>query len=125
MRATTWAINVTRSLDESRADAASETPVAPTPEMATEWDLVRRAQNGDGMAITALEGPDDCIEEHNRIYQHRRDLLVDALRACGLRVQPPKAELANELPILVTLLGIVTAPVVPPGAATIVCCNLS
>ncbi|HLF75899.1 MAG TPA: LL-diaminopimelate aminotransferase [Dehalococcoidia bacterium] len=45
------------------------------------------------MAITALEGPQDCIDEHNAIYQRRRDLLVDALRACGMRVQAPKASL--------------------------------
>jgi LL-diaminopimelate aminotransferase len=45
------------------------------------------------MAITALAGPDDCIKEHNRTYQRRRDILVEALRACGMRVQPPKASL--------------------------------
>ncbi len=45
------------------------------------------------MAIAALEGPQDCIEEHNRVYQRRRDRLVEALRAIGLRVSPPKASL--------------------------------
>jgi LL-diaminopimelate aminotransferase len=45
------------------------------------------------MAIAALEGPQDCIEEHNRIYQRRRDRLVEALRGIGLRVTPPKASL--------------------------------
>ncbi len=45
------------------------------------------------MAITALEGPQDCIEEHNRVYQRRRDRLVEAMRAIGLRVTPPKASL--------------------------------
>ena len=45
------------------------------------------------MAIAALEGPQDCIEEHNRIYQRRRDRLVEALRGAGLRVTPPKASL--------------------------------
>jgi LL-diaminopimelate aminotransferase len=45
------------------------------------------------MAITALEGPQDCIEEHNAIYQKRRDRLVEALRACGLRVNNPVASL--------------------------------
>ncbi len=45
------------------------------------------------MAIAALDGPQDCIEDHNRIYQHRRDVLVEALRACGLRVNEPKASL--------------------------------
>jgi LL-diaminopimelate aminotransferase len=45
------------------------------------------------MAITALEGPQDCIEEHNAVYQRRRDRLVQALRSIGMRVQPPKASL--------------------------------
>jgi LL-diaminopimelate aminotransferase len=45
------------------------------------------------MAITALEGPQDCIDEHNEIYQRRRDRVVEALRACGMRVQAPKASL--------------------------------
>jgi LL-diaminopimelate aminotransferase len=45
------------------------------------------------MAITALEGPQDCIEEHNRVYQRRRDRLVAALQGLGLRLTPPKASL--------------------------------
>ena len=45
------------------------------------------------MAIAALEGPQDCIPEHNAIYQRRRDRAVDALRKLGLRVTPPKASL--------------------------------
>ncbi len=44
-------------------------------------------------AITALDGPQDCIEEHNRVYQRRRDRLMAALRGLGLRVSPPKASL--------------------------------
>lgn len=45
------------------------------------------------MAIAALEGPQDCIAEHNAIYQRRRDRLVDAVRGIGLRVTTPKASL--------------------------------
>jgi LL-diaminopimelate aminotransferase len=45
------------------------------------------------MAITALEGPQDCIDEHNAIYQRRRDRLVEALKAAGLRVAHTKASL--------------------------------
>jgi len=45
------------------------------------------------MAITALNGPQDCIEEHNAVYQRRRDRLVETLRAIGMRVQPPRASL--------------------------------
>jgi len=44
-------------------------------------------------AITALEGPQNCIDEHNAIYQRRRDLVVDKLRNIGLEVQLPKASL--------------------------------
>jgi LL-diaminopimelate aminotransferase len=45
------------------------------------------------MAITAFEGPQECIAEHNRVYQRRRDRLVAALQGLGLRLQPPKASL--------------------------------
>ena len=45
------------------------------------------------MAIAALEGPQDCIEEHNQVYQRRRDRLVAALSAMGLRLCPSRASL--------------------------------
>jgi LL-diaminopimelate aminotransferase len=45
------------------------------------------------MAIAALDGPQDCIEEHNAVYQRRRDRLVAALGKLGLRLRPPKASL--------------------------------
>ncbi len=45
------------------------------------------------MAIAALQGDQGCIEEHNRVYQRRRDRLVAALTGLGLRVRPPKASL--------------------------------
>jgi len=44
-------------------------------------------------AIAALNGPQGCVDEHNRIYQRRRDRLVPALAKMGLRVTPPKASL--------------------------------
>ncbi|MBI2867022.1 MAG: LL-diaminopimelate aminotransferase [Chloroflexi bacterium] len=44
-------------------------------------------------AIAALDGPQTCIGEHNRIYQRRRDLLCEGLRKTGLHVTPPKASL--------------------------------
>ena len=44
-------------------------------------------------AIEALTGPQDCIEEHNLIYQKRRDMLVATLRQIGLEVAVPKASL--------------------------------
>jgi len=45
------------------------------------------------MAIAALQGPQDCIAEHNTLYQRRRDRLVPVLHKMGLRVTPPKASL--------------------------------
>ncbi len=45
------------------------------------------------MGITALEGDQACIAENTKTYERRRDTLVEALRACGLRVQSPKASL--------------------------------
>jgi LL-diaminopimelate aminotransferase len=44
-------------------------------------------------AIAALDGPQDVIERHNRVYQARRDKLVPVLRQMGLEVDPPKASL--------------------------------
>jgi LL-diaminopimelate aminotransferase len=44
-------------------------------------------------AIEALTGPQNCIKEHNDIYQRRRDLIVDTLNKMGLEAKPPKASL--------------------------------
>ena len=44
-------------------------------------------------AIEALNGPQDSIDYHNRVYQDRRDKLVSKLREIGLEVTPPKASL--------------------------------
>ncbi len=44
-------------------------------------------------AIEALRGPQDCIEEHNTVYQCRRDRVVKTLTEVGLWVKPPKASL--------------------------------
>jgi LL-diaminopimelate aminotransferase len=43
------------------------------------------------MAIAALEGPQNCVEERNAIYQRRRDRLVAALQALGLQTTVPHA----------------------------------
>ena len=45
------------------------------------------------MAIEALNGPQDCVAEHNAIYQRRRDLIVEVLNKIGVEVTPPKASL--------------------------------
>jgi LL-diaminopimelate aminotransferase len=45
------------------------------------------------MAIAALNGPQHCIEEHNAIYQRRRDLICEVLTSIGLQVNVPQASL--------------------------------
>ncbi len=42
-------------------------------------------------AITALEGPQDCVEEICAMYKRRRDVLCDGLNAMGWAVEKPKA----------------------------------
>ncbi len=44
-------------------------------------------------AIEALNGPQDCIPEHNALYQRRRDLVVEGLNKIGLKAACPKASL--------------------------------
>jgi len=44
-------------------------------------------------AIEALTGPQDCIPEHNAIYQRRRDLVIEVLNSIGLEAKLPKASL--------------------------------
>ncbi|MBI4180409.1 MAG: LL-diaminopimelate aminotransferase [Chloroflexi bacterium] len=44
-------------------------------------------------AIEALGGPQDCIQEHNAIYQRRRDLVVETLNKLGFEAKTPKASL--------------------------------
>jgi len=44
-------------------------------------------------AIEALTGPQDCISEHNTIYQRRRDRLLQALNQIGIQAKPPRASL--------------------------------
>jgi LL-diaminopimelate aminotransferase len=45
------------------------------------------------MAIEAVYGPQDCIDDHNAIYQKRRDRMVEGLRGIGLQVDIPRASL--------------------------------
>ncbi len=42
-------------------------------------------------AITALEGPQDCVEDIRLMYEHRRDVLCDGLEAAGWPVDRPRA----------------------------------
>lgn len=50
-------------------------------------------------AITALEGPQDCVEDIRLMYQTRRNALVKGLNEVGWNVQAPKATMFLWTPI--------------------------
>lgn len=50
-------------------------------------------------AITALEGPQDCVREIAEMYRRRRDVLCDGLDGSGWRVEKPKATMFVWAPI--------------------------
>jgi LL-diaminopimelate aminotransferase len=78
-------------------------------------------------AMEALTGPQDCVTEHNKIYQRRRDRLLQTLNQIGLKAKPPCASLYiwarvpdgyNSIEFATTLLdeaGVVVTPGVGYG----------
>ncbi|NBV74772.1 MAG: alanine transaminase [Methylococcaceae bacterium] len=50
-------------------------------------------------AITALEGPQECVQEICDMYRVRRDVLCDGLNAMGWHVEKPKATMFVWAPI--------------------------
>ncbi|WP_319379691.1 alanine transaminase [Thiomicrorhabdus sp.] len=50
-------------------------------------------------AITALEGPQDCVQEICDMYKSRRDVLCNGLNSIGWEVEPPKATMFVWAPI--------------------------
>ena len=50
-------------------------------------------------AITALDGPQECIGDIRKMYQSRRDVLCDGLTAAGWPVEKPKATMFVWAPI--------------------------
>jgi len=50
-------------------------------------------------AITALEGPQECVQEIADMYCSRRDVLCSGLNAIGWQVTPPKATMFVWAPI--------------------------
>lgn len=50
-------------------------------------------------AISALEGPQDCVEEIRLMYQSRRDVLCDGLNNIGWEIEKPKATMFVWAPI--------------------------
>jgi len=50
-------------------------------------------------AITALEGPQECVQEICDMYRQRRDVLCNGLNSIGWEVTPPKATMFVWAPI--------------------------
>jgi LL-diaminopimelate aminotransferase len=50
-------------------------------------------------AAAALSGSQECVREMCRVYQRRRDLLVEALRTVGMHVEPPKGTIYLWVPV--------------------------
>jgi LL-diaminopimelate aminotransferase len=50
-------------------------------------------------SVAALTGSQQCVADMCAIYQRRRDLLVEALRAIGMRVSPPKGTIYLWVPV--------------------------
>ena len=77
-------------------------------------------------AITALSGPQDCVQRACDIYQERRDVLIAGLRDLGFDVPAPKATFYIWLPVhdcmafcakLLNEAGIVATPGVGFGSS--------
>ncbi len=41
--------------------------------------------------IVALRGPQNCVEEFRKVYQDRRNVLINGLNKAGWKIEPPKA----------------------------------
>ena len=50
-------------------------------------------------AITALEGPQDCVEEIRLMYQNRRDVLCEGMNTAGWPIEKPKGTMFIWAPI--------------------------
>ena len=50
-------------------------------------------------AITALEGPQDCVQEISDMYKRRRDVLCEGLSGIGWQVEKPRATMFVWAPI--------------------------
>jgi alanine-synthesizing transaminase len=50
-------------------------------------------------AAAALNGPQDCVEEHRRIYKSRRDVLVESMSRAGWDIPAPPASMFAWAPV--------------------------
>jgi LL-diaminopimelate aminotransferase len=72
--------------------------------IASYWRLKTNVDSGlfDAVQLAgaaALTGPRGPIQETNAVYARRRDLVVDALREIGVRVQPPRGTIYVWAPV--------------------------
>jgi LL-diaminopimelate aminotransferase len=72
--------------------------------IASYWRLKTNVDSGLFDAIqlagaAALTGPRGPIQETNAVYSRRRDLVVDALRGIGVRVEPPRGTIYVWAPV--------------------------
>ncbi len=72
--------------------------------VASYWRLKTNVDSGMFEAVqlaaaAALAGPRGPVEEMNAIYARRRDLVVEALREIGVRVEPPKGTIYVWAPV--------------------------
>jgi LL-diaminopimelate aminotransferase len=72
--------------------------------ISTYWRLKTNVDSGLFEAVqvagaAALDGPRDAIDEMNAIYARRRDLVVEALRAIGVEVTPPRSTIYVWAPV--------------------------
>jgi len=42
-------------------------------------------------SIIALRGPQECVKDIAKVYEHRRDVLIQGLKSAGWDIEPPKA----------------------------------
>ncbi|KPJ67955.1 aminotransferase [candidate division WOR-1 bacterium DG_54_3] len=50
-------------------------------------------------AVEALTGPQECIEEHNRVFAERRDVLIEGLNSLGWQLEKTKATFFVWVPV--------------------------
>ncbi len=50
-------------------------------------------------AVAALNGPQDCIEEHRQLYKRRRDALIESFARAGWDIPVPRASMFAWTPI--------------------------
>jgi LL-diaminopimelate aminotransferase len=72
--------------------------------IASYWRLKTNVDSGLFEAVqlagaAALTGPRGPIEETNAVYARRRDLVVDAMREIGVRIEPPKGTIYLWAPV--------------------------